>query len=147
MNISIRKTTEKDIPILFNMIKEFAAYLGKMDKVKITLDDLIRDKDNYYCYIAENEKGDALGYALYCYTYHTWTGKSIYLDDLYVREKYRRSSVGTMLACALIDLARQSNCKSLKWQVLNWNNEAVEFYKKMGATVGDDNLNCNYEIR
>lgn len=129
------------------MIKEFAAYLGKMDKVKITLDDLIRDKDNYYCYIAENEKGDALGYALYCYTYHTWTGKSIYLDDLYVREKYRRSSVGTMLACALIDLARQSNCKSLKWQVLNWNNEAVEFYKKMGATVGDDNLNCNYEIR
>ncbi len=147
MNISIRKSTEKDIPVLFNMIKEFATYLGKSEKVKISIDDLTRDKESYHCYLAENEKGEAIGYALYCYTYHTWSGKAIYLDDLYVKEKYRRFSVGTMLACALIDLARQTNCKSLQWQVLDWNKEAIAFYKKLGATVGDDNLNCNYEIR
>ena len=147
MNISIRKTQENDIPVLVDMIKEFATYLGKSDKVKINKEDLIRDKDNYQCYLAENEKGEALGYAFYTYTYHTWSGKSIYLDDLYVREKYRRFSVGTMLACALIDLAKQTNCKSLQWQVLNWNEEAIAFYKKIGATVGDDNLNCNFDIK
>lgn len=147
MNISIRKSTEKDIPVIFNMIKEFATYLGKADKVKISIDELIKEKDNYHCYLAENEKGDAIGYAFYFYTYHTWTGKSIYLDDLYVKEKYRRLSVGTILACALIDLARQTKCKSLRWQVLEWNKEAISFYKKLGATVGDDSLNCAYEIK
>lgn len=147
MDISIRKTTEKDIPVLFDMIKEFASYLDKADRVKIKIEDLVRDKDNYLCYLAENESGEPLGYALYCYTYHTWSGKAIYLDDLFVKEEYRRFSVGTMLACALIDLARQTNCKSLQWQVLDWNKEAIAFYKKIGATVGDDNLNCHFEIK
>lgn len=147
MDISIRKATEKDIPVIFAMIKEFAAYLDKADKVKISIENLTMEKDNYHCYLAENEKGDPIGYAFYFYTYHTWTGKAIYLDDLYVKEKYRRFSVGTMLTCALIDLARQNNCKSIRWQVLDWNKEAISFYKKLGATVGDDNLNCNYEIK
>lgn len=147
MNISIRKTSEKDIPVIYSMIKEFAAYLGKADKIKTNIEELIKEKDNYHCFLAENEKGEPVGYAFYFYTYHTWDGKTIYLDDLYVKEKYRRLSVGTMLACALIDLARQKNCKSLRWQVLESNKEAVSFYKKLGAIIDSDSLNCSYEIK
>lgn len=147
MNIKIRKSTEKDLPVVFNLIKEFAAYLGKEGKVKTSLEDFRRNKDLFYCLLAETQENEVVGYALFFYTFHTWTGKAVYLDDLYVKEEYRRCSVGSKLVYALIDFAKENSCKTLRWEVLDWNDKAIAFYKKLGATVGDDKLNCSYTIR
>lgn len=147
MDITIRKATEKDLTKVFNLVKEFAGYLGKTDKVKTSVEDFIKQQEYYSCILAENPKGEAIGYAIFSTIFHTWSGKSIYLDDLYVNEVYRGCSVGTMLICALIDYAKQQQVKHLNWQVLDWNESAIGFYKKLGATVGDDNLNCTFEIK
>lgn len=146
MDIKIRKASEDDFPALLSLIKEFASFLGKSEKVRITLDDLKQDKEYFQCILALDDKNKIIGYALYFYTFYTWTGKAIYLDDLFVKEEYRRHSVGSMLMYSLIDIAKRNNCRSLKWQVLNWNTKAIGFYKKIGATVGDDNLNCDLAI-
>jgi len=147
MDIKIRKATEKDLNIVFSLIKEFASYLGKSDLVKTSMGDFIRCKDLFHCFLAETEDGDIAGYALFCFTFHSWTGKAVYLDDLYVKDNYRRCSVGTQLVYALVDFAKENSCKKIQWEVLNWNDKAIAFYKKLGATVGDDNLNCFYTIK
>lgn len=147
MDITIRKVTEQDLPKVFKLVKEFAHYLNKAEKVKTTIDDFVKNQENYSCILAENTKGEAIGYALFSTLFHTWSGKSIFLDDLYVRDEYRRCSVGTMLICSLIEYAKQQQVKSINWQVLDWNESAISFYKKMGATVGDENLNCTFVIK
>ncbi|SHF32591.1 GNAT family N-acetyltransferase [Dysgonomonas macrotermitis] len=147
MDIKIRKATVEDLPTVFNLVKEFATYLGKIEKVKTTPDEFKQQMDYFTCLIAENSKDEIVGYALFSTLFHTWSGKSIYLDDLYVKDEYRRSSVGTMLVCGLIDYAKHKKVKYLNWQVLNWNESAINFYRKMGATVGDDNLNCSFTIQ
>ncbi len=147
MNIHIRKAKEEDLPIVFGLIKEFAEYLGRSSKVKTSIEDFKRNKDFFYCLLAETDDGDITGYALFCYSFHTWSGKAIYLDDLYVRDEYRRCQIGTKLVSAVIDFARKNACKTLRWEVINWNDKAISFYKKLGAVVGDENLNCSYAIR
>ncbi|MEN9919518.1 MAG: hypothetical protein RL662_1954 [Bacteroidota bacterium] len=147
MNIEIRKATETDLPTIFALIKEFATYLGKSTHVKTSLEDFKREYSLFDCLLAETEDGVAVGYALFCFTFHTWSGKSIYLDDLYIKEEYRRCQIGSKLVHSLIDYAKQHRCKNINWQVLDWNEKAISFYKKMGVTVGDDNLNCSFPIK
>lgn len=147
MDIKIRKATQEDYQSVFRLVKEFAAFLGKSENVKTTIDDFINQSDYFSCLLAENSKGDVIGYTLFSTIFHTWSGKSIYLDDLFVKEEYRQHSVGTMLVCSLIEYAKQNQVNSLNWQVLEWNESAIHFYKKMGATVGDDNINCYFEIK
>lgn len=147
MEIRIRKATEQDLGTVYTLIKEFATYLGKIDKVRISQDYFFNNSNYFDCLLAENSKGEVIGYALFCTVFHTWSGKAIYLDDLFVKEDFRKHSVGTMLVCAIIDFAKQQGISNLNWQVLEWNEAAIEFYKKMGAIVGDDNLNCYFEIK
>ncbi len=146
MDIKIRTATEKDFPTIISMIKEFAAYLGKAEKVKVTLEDMKKENACFQCLIAEDSANKPIGYAFYSYLFHTWSGKTIYLEDLFVKEKYRGNSVGTILITALIDTAKRNNCNGLQWHVLDWNEKAINFYRKIGATVGDDKLNCYLHI-
>lgn len=147
MDIQIRKATEQDLPKVFKLVKEFASFLEKTDKVHTSVDDFIKNQEYYSCFLAENMKGETMGYALFSTMFHTWSGKSIYLDDLFVKDEYRRCSIGTMLICSLIDYAKSQDVNNLNWQVLEWNKTAINFYKKLGANVGDDNMNCYYTIK
>lgn len=147
MSIKIRTATQEDLRTVFSLVKEFAAYLGTSSRIKTSLADFERSSDIFHCLLAETEEGDIAGYALFSYTFHTWTGKAIYLDDLYVKEEFRRSSVGTTLINAVIAFAKENRCKNIRWEIPNWNKEAIAFYKKMEITVGDENLNCNYTVR
>jgi len=147
MEYKIRKSTEQDLPAIFSLVKEFASYLGKSEKVKTSLADFKRGKDSFHCLLVETDKGEIIGYALFNFAFHTWTGKAIYLDDLYVKEEYRRCKIGSQLIYALIDFAKENDCKCLRWEVLEWNTKAMDFYKKLGATVGDDNLNCCFILK
>lgn len=147
MAINIRFFKEEDLRTVFALVKEFATYLGTSAKVKTSLADFERSSDIFHCFLAETDEGDIAGYALFSYTFHTWTGKAIYLDDLYVKEEFRRSSVGTKLINAVIAFAKENRCKNIRWEIPNWNKEAIAFYKKMGIAVGDENLNCNYTVK
>jgi len=147
MNIHIRKATEEDLTTLFALIKEFADYLGKSSKVKTSIEDFKRNKDLFHCFLSETDEGDIAGYAFFYFVFHTWTGKAIYLDDLYVKEEYRRCSVGTKLVLALMDFAKENSCKNLHWEVLEWNDKAIAFYKKLGATFDKEKYSCSYAIK
>jgi diamine N-acetyltransferase len=65
------------------------------------------------------------------------------LDDLYVTDAYRKQGIGKKLLEAIIDVAKKEQCKKVRWQVSNWNNNAINFYKKMGAAIDDVEINCD----
>ena len=82
--------------------------------------------------------------ALYFYAYYTWVGKCLYLDDLYVKPEFRGKNIGKELLDKIIETAKQENCKKVKWQVLDWNTDAVRFYERYGAKVNGEWMNCEY---
>lgn len=146
MNIKIRKVQEHEYLVLLDMIKEFADFLRKSEKVKMTSDVLKKNKYHFQAFFAKTENKEIAGYVICFFTFHTWTGKALYIEDIFIRDKYRGHSVGSLFMDYLIKYAEKNQCESLNWQVLNWNESAIKFYKKLGATVGDDNLNCSLEI-
>ncbi|MDR3273490.1 MAG: GNAT family N-acetyltransferase [Flavobacteriaceae bacterium] len=146
MTISIKRASEEDLPILFEMIKEFADYLGKQEKVKISLEDLRKGMPHFQFFIIEKEEKEIAGYAFTFFSFHTWAGKNLYLDDLYIREKYRRQSIGNQAIEFLKQFGKDNGCTCLQWQVLDWNERAIKFYQKIGASIGDDNLNCEIAL-
>ena len=105
---------------------------------------LFRSKDYFKCLVAENDENEIIGFALYFYAYFTWIGKSLYLDDLFVKKEYRNQGVAKKFLNEIFEDARRENCKRVRWQVLDWNTDAIEFYKKIGAKLDNEWINCDY---
>lgn len=145
MKILIRKANEKDFPAIIALIKEFAVFQKTPEKVSITLEQMIEDKDIFQCLVAIS--GDEIaGFATYFFTYNSWSGKGLHLDDLYVKESFRKTGTGKKLLDNIINLAKEEKCKNVRWMVSAWNLNAIDFYKKIGATVDEIDLNCNLKI-
>ncbi len=144
MDIKIRKGKVSDFPAIFTMIKELAKFEKAPEKVSNSVKQMENEKDQFFSLIAENEKGETLGFALYFFAYYTWVGKSLYLDDLFVKEKFRGNGVGSKLLNEVISFARNEKCKRIRWQVLDWNTPAIEVYKKLGATLDNEWINCDF---
>jgi GNAT superfamily N-acetyltransferase len=104
---------------------------------------MIEEKNYIQCFVAETEAKEIIGIAQYFFAYFTWSGKSMYLGDLYVKEKYRKNKVGHKLFNKIIEAANEENCKRLTWQVLNWNKPALEFFKGFGAEMDKEWIDCN----
>lgn len=146
MDIIIREATENDFPQIYHLIKEFAIFIKTPEKVAITLPQMIRDKDYFHSLVAmDNDK--VIGFATWFFAYYSWSGKAVYLDDLYVKAEYRGKSIGTRLMDAVFDIARQAECEKVRWQVSNWNKDAIAFYKKRGAQVDDVEINCDQPLK
>ncbi len=143
MAIIIRKGEEKDFPVLMGLIKDLASFEKMPDEVKNSLEQMMQEKELFRFFIAE-ENGEILGTAIYFFAYSTWVGKTLYLEDLYVKPEYRRKKVGTMLLRKIFKLAKYENCKRVRWQVLSWNKDAIAFYKKHGAKISDQWFNCDF---
>ncbi len=146
MNVIIRKATEADFPEILALIKELALFEKAPDKVTNTVEQMQQEKDLFGCFLAVSDNNDILGMALYFFAYYTWVGKSLYLDDIYIKEPYRKQKIGTALLNKVFDVAREENCKRVRWQVLDWNQPAIEMYRKAGAEVDDEWLNCSFGI-
>jgi GNAT superfamily N-acetyltransferase len=146
MNVTIRKADERDFPFIFEMMKEFAEFQKTPEKVFVTLDQMIRDKDIFNCLVAEVDNKEITAFATFFFTYYSWTGKGLYLDDLYVRDIFRKQSIGKKLLDAVIDLAKKEQCKRVRWLVSGWNANAVEFYKKMGAVIESTEYICDLAL-
>lgn len=143
--MKIREATEEDFPVILELIKELAEFEKAPEKVTNTVEQMRNEKDLFRCIVAESPGGEIAGMALYFFAYYTWVGKSLYLDDIYVRKEFRRTGVGSALLNTIFGVARNEDCKRVRWQVLNWNSNAIELYRKCGATLDGEWLNCDFE--
>lgn len=139
--MNIRRGEKEDMPAVLELIRELAIYEKEPDAVVITVDDLERDgfgsQPLFETFVADLD-GKIVGMALFYYRYSTWKGKTIHLEDLIVREEYRRIGAGNALYAAVMRYARQQGLRRVEWAVLDWNTPAINFYEKSGARVFDD---------
>ena len=145
--LSIRSAQASDISPLKTMIHEFAAF--ERLPVVVTEADLLRDgfgeRSKFRALIAEWDARPA-GYALFFEYYSSFHGRSgIFIEDVYVRPSFRGNGIGKALFARVAKLARQEGCFGLRWQVLDWNTSAIEFYRNLGATFFDDWRTLNLE--
>jgi GNAT superfamily N-acetyltransferase len=145
MNINIRIGTEKDFPAILSLIKELATFERAPEKVTNSVELMNKEKDLFRCFIAETEAGEIAGMAIYFFAYYTWVGKSLYLEDIYIKEPFRQHKIGTALLGKIFEVARAEDCKRVRWQVLNWNKAAIQMYTKNGADLDYEWINCNYD--
>jgi GNAT superfamily N-acetyltransferase len=136
--LKIHPATRQDAPTLLSLIRGLAAYEKKPNAVVATEQDLLRDafgpQPRFRALIAERN-GEAAGYASFFYFYSTYQGKSaLFLEDLFVLDQFRGNGIGMALLSAVAKLAVDEGCFGLRWEVLDWNHPAIEFYEKLGAT-------------
>ncbi len=143
MTVTIRKIDERDFLVLISLFKEFALFEKLPEKMTNSVEQMLREKEYLTGFVAVNDEDEILGYATYFFGYYTWIGKSLYMDDLYVRPDFRGAGVGTKLIKEVIAFAKAENCKKLRWQVSEWNQPAIDFYKSLGANVDAVESNCD----
>jgi diamine N-acetyltransferase len=144
-NITIRTATEVDFPAILSLIKELAAFEKASEKVTNSVELMNKEKELFRCFVAETESKELVGMALYFFAYYTWVGKSLYLEDIYVKESFRKQKIGTALLGKIFEIANEEDCKRVRWQVLSWNEAAIQMYIKNGAEIDDEWLNCNFD--
>ena len=141
MKVNTRKGQIEDMPAVLDLIKELAIFEKEPNAVVVTVADLERDgfgeNPLFYTFVAEIND-EIIGIALYYYRYSTWKGKTIHLEDLIVREKMRSSGCGMALYSEIIKQGISDNVHRIEWNVLDWNQPAIDFYEKTGAKVLDD---------
>jgi GNAT superfamily N-acetyltransferase len=137
--INIRPAGAEDLPAMHALMYELAVYEQSPESMEATVEEYRQDFGNGFFegLIAESE-GRVVGMALYFMAYSSWKGKMLYLDDLVVTEAYRRRGIGQLLLDAFLAEARRRGCRLAKWQVLDWNQPAVDFYKKNQAVIETD---------
>lgn len=145
MRIIIRKGLKSDLPHVLNLVKELAAYEKAPTEVAVTIDEMERDgfgENPVFDFFVAEYENNIIGIALYYYKYSTWKGKCIFLEDLIVTEKYRKSGIGKKLFDEVVKVAKEMKVRRLEWQVLDWNQPAIEFYKKLNANFDEEWINC-----
>lgn len=143
-NYHIREGRREDIPQILSLIKELAEYEKSLHEITLTeaqmQEDGFGENPLFGVFVAEAEN-KVVGIALYFYRYSTWKGKTLYLEDLYVQEAYRKQQIGYQLLKAICKKAKEEKCKRLFWQVLDWNQPAIDFYKSLGAEFSTEWVN------
>ncbi len=136
MNIVIRKADLDDMEQVWNLVFELAVFEKESEAVITSPEIYKRDFDAglFEAHVAELD-GIIVGLILYYYSYSTWKGKMLYLDDFVVKSEYRNHKIGSLLFDKLIAIAKKNEVSLIKWQVLDWNIGAINFYKKYNATI------------
>ncbi|MDQ1088484.1 GNAT family N-acetyltransferase [Siphonobacter sp. SORGH_AS_1065] len=149
MSTIIRKATPEDVPSIYQLIVELAEYEKALHEVINTPEQLLKDgfgENPLFGTIIAEVKGEVVGMSLYYYRYSTWKGKRLYLEDLIIKEAFRGYGLGKRLLEATVEEARQTECSGLMWQVLDWNEPSIEFYKKFGAKLDEEWINCHFDL-
>lgn len=145
MNYKIRKGTKEDLPGLLELIRELALFEKAPNEVTNTVSKMEEDgfgKNPVFSFIVATLEEKIVGIALYFTKYSTWKGKGLYLDDLVITESMRGKGLGRKLFEAFISEAKAMNAQQVHWQVLDWNTPAIDFYKKLNASIEAEWLDC-----
>lgn len=144
----IREGKWEDLPRVLVLIKELAEYERAPDEVTNTV--AMMEKDGFgpnpaYGFFVAEMDGLIVGLALYYYRYSTWKGKRLYLEDIIVTEAFRGKGIGKQLFETVLKKTLADKCTGMMWQVLDWNEPAIDFYKKYQANLDAQWINCNLE--
>ncbi len=146
MSIIIRRAVKADCSRLLELIKELAVYEKAPEEVTVSLEEFenagFGDNPVWKAFVAE-ENGVIQGFGLYYIRYSTWKGCRMYLEDLLVTEKMRGKGLGKMIFDRLIEEAKEKNFKGMTWQVLDWNDPAINFYEKYNAEFDSGWINVS----
>ena len=163
MDIKIRKAVKEDCSRLLELVKELAEYERAPQEVTVTLEHFeesgFGDQPVWWAFVAttsspnsfstsgEGETGDeVVGFALYYIRYSTWKGQAMYLEDILITNEMRGKGIGKLLFDRLIEEAREKKFNRIIWQVLDWNEPAINFYKKYNADIDGGWLNCSIYV-
>lgn len=146
MDIVIRKAVRTDCARMMELIQELAVYEKAPDEVTVTLNHFEESgfgaNPIWWAFVAEAQ-GVVIGMALYYVRYSTWKGQRMYLEDILVTETMRGQKIGSLLFDALIVEAKEKGFNGMNWQVLDWNEPAINFYKKYKANFDPEWVNCS----
>lgn len=149
MPIKIRKARKQDCEQIMSLIKELAEYEKAPQEVTVPINHFVNSgfgrKPIWWAFVAE-ENHAILGFALYYIRYSTWKGQRMYLEDILVTKEARNKGIGSLLMNKLIEEAHKKKLSGIVWQVLKWNEPAIQFYKKYNASFDDEWLNCSIEF-
>lgn len=149
-NIIIRRAVKEDCPRILELIRELALFERAPEEVTVTIEHFeesgFSEKPVWWAFVAETE-GKVQAFALYYIRYSTWKGQRMYLEDLLVTEKMRGKGIGKLLFEKLFKEAREKQLNGIVWQVLEWNEPAIKFYKKLNAVLDPEWVNCSVDIR
>ncbi|MEE3036904.1 MAG: GNAT family N-acetyltransferase [Bacteroidota bacterium] len=141
MEVTIRKGIFSDLPAVLGLIKELADFEKSLHEVTLSLEDLQQDgfgKHPHYWFLVAQHQSEIIGISFYFIRYSTWKGRFLFLEDFVVKEAYRNKGVGAMLFEETIRQAKILNVKGMIWQVLDWNQDAIRFYKKYKADISSE---------
>jgi len=144
--INIRRAVREDCPRLLELIRELAEYEKAPQEVTVSPDHFadsgFGDKPVWWAFVAETE-GIVAGFALYYIRYSTWKGQRLYLEDILVTQSMRGKGIGGLLMDRVIAEAKEKNFSGMMWQVLDWNEPAINFYKKYETHFDPEWINCS----
>lgn len=144
MNITIRKAEKQDCPRLLELVKELADYERAPDEVTATPEEFeqagFSENPVWTAFVAEAD-GVIQGFALYYIRYSTWKGCRLYLEDLIVTDKMRGKGLGKLLFETILNEAKTKGYNGVTWQVLDWNEPAINFYNKYQSAIESGWLN------
>ena len=147
--IKLRKARREDCPRILELVTELAIYERAPDEVTVTLehfaDSGFGHNPVWWAYVAEVD-GVIKGFGLYYIRFSTWKGQRMYLEDLIVTAELRGKGIGLKLFEKLIEDAKEKNLSAIVWQVLEWNEPAINFYKKLNAKFDAEWVNCSVEV-
>ena len=143
MDFVVKKGSEEHFPDVMQLIKDLAEFEKAPDSVTNTVEQMANERDFFEFFVATVD-GQVVGTAVYFFAYFTWVGKSLYLDDLYVKPEYRGNKIASALVDEVFKVAKQQKCSRVRWQVLDWNTNAIEIYEKMGADLDSEWINCDF---
>ena len=148
MDIKIRRAIKEDCPRLLELVTELAVYEKAPNEVTVTLDHFIEsgfgNNPVWWAFVAEED--GIHGFALYYIRYSTWKGQAMYLEDIIVTESMRGKKVGKLLFDQLIEEAKEKKLHRIVWQVLEWNEPAINFYKKYNTDFDGEWVNCSIYV-
>jgi GNAT superfamily N-acetyltransferase len=149
MDITIRRAKKEDCTRLLELVYELAVYEKAPEEVTVTLEHFTESgfgaNPVWWAFVAEAE-GEIKGFALYYIRYSTWKGQRMYLEDILVTESWRGKGLGKLLFDRLIEEAKEKGFSGIVWQVLEWNEPAIHFYKKYQSNFDPEWINCSLPI-
>src|SRR5688572_10093821 len=147
-SIAIREGRKEDLPRVLELVRELAEYERAAQEVTNTVQLMEQDgfgANPVYGFFVAERSGQIIGLSLYYWRYSTWKGRRLYLEDIIVTESERGKGIGKLLFDRTMQHALDENCTGMMWQVLDWNEPAINFYKKYGAKLDGEWINCHLE--